>query len=80
MEVRSQVMREGARCVPSPTLNDCADRAARELALLPQGSHRLVNPHLYKVSISQGLNTLRLKLVSRIQNRYAAGQTDGDAT
>lgn len=80
MEVRSQVMREGVRCAPSPSLNDCADRAARELALLPQGCHRLVNPHLYKVSISQGLNTLRLKLVSRIQNRYAAGQTDGDTT
>lgn len=74
VEVRGPVMREGVRCAPSPTLDACADRTAHELSLLPQGCHRLVNPHLYKVSISQGLNTLRLKLMSRIQERYAMGQ------
>ncbi|BCG47034.1 Nicotinate phosphoribosyltransferase [Citrifermentans bremense] len=78
VEVRSMVMREGVRCAPSPTLDACADLASRELSLLPQGCHRLVNPHLYKVSISQGLNTLRLKLMSQIQDRYATEQHAGD--
>ena len=70
-ELGSAVMKGGVRCAPSPTLEASADRAARELGLLPEGCHRLVNPHLYKVSISQGVNTLRLRLMTQIQNRYS---------
>ena len=70
-EVRSLVMGDGARCAPSPTLEASAERASHELSRLPEGCHRLVNPHLYKVSISQELNTLRLRLMTQIQNRYS---------
>jgi len=70
-DVRSLVMRDGVRCAASPTLDASAERAAHELSRLPEGCHRLVNPHLYKVSISQGLNTLRLRLMTLIQNRYS---------
>ena len=72
VEQRSRVMERGARCAPSPTLESSADRAAQELSRLPEGCHRLVNPHIYKVSISSGLNALRLRLMTQIQGRYSA--------
>lgn len=75
VEVRSVVMENGVRCAPSPSLEESARRAAEELSRLPEGCHRLVNPHLYKVSISSGVNTLRLRLMTQIQNRYADAET-----
>ena len=65
-------MKEGMRCAQAPSLEEAADRAESELSRLPDGCLRLVNPHLYKVSITQGVNTLRLKLMTQIQNRYCA--------
>ncbi|MBU5636292.1 nicotinate phosphoribosyltransferase [Geomonas sp. Red69] len=70
VDLRRKVMEKGKRCVPTPDLESCADLAAEQLKLLPEGSLRLVNPHTYKVSISSGVNTLRLKLMNRIQNKY----------
>ncbi|WP_224962300.1 nicotinate phosphoribosyltransferase [Geomonas subterranea] len=70
VELRSMVMRDGARCVPTPDLDRSADLASQQLQLLPDGCLRLVNPHIYKVSISSGLNTLRLKLMNHIQSKY----------
>ncbi|QXE92154.1 nicotinate phosphoribosyltransferase [Geomonas subterranea] len=70
VELRSMVMRDGARCVPTPDLERSADLASQQLQLLPDGCLRLVNPHIYKVSISSGLNTLRLKLMNHIQSKY----------
>ena len=70
IELRSRVMEGGVRCLNTPTLAECAELSARELALLPDGCHRLVNPHVYKVSISAGLNELRLKLITEVQGKY----------
>ncbi|MCM0083613.1 nicotinate phosphoribosyltransferase [Geomonas sp. Red32] len=69
-EVRSQVMSHGARTAPSPTLNQSADRCAEELRRLPEGCQRLVNPHIYKVSLSTGLNELRLEMMAEVQSRF----------
>ena len=63
-------MERGARCAPSPSLASCADLCARELERLPAGCHRLVNPHVYKVSLSYGLNKLRLKLMAEVKHRF----------
>lgn len=71
VDLRAKVMENGVRCAPSPSLESCADLAREQLQLLPEGCHRLVNPHLYKVSISSGINTLRLKLITQIQGKYA---------
>ena len=72
VEVRNRVMEQGARCAAAPTLDSSAERAVQELSRLPEGCHRLVNPHIYKVSISSGLNALRLRLMTQIQGRYSA--------
>jgi nicotinate phosphoribosyltransferase len=71
VELRSVVMENGVACAPSPTLEASAKLSADQLQRLPAGCHRLVNPHIYKVSISAGLNRLRLKLMAEVQSRYA---------
>lgn len=71
IELRSRVMEQGQRCLPPPTLLSSADRCAQELNRLPDGCHRFVNPHAYKVSISAGVNKLRLKLLTQIQSRFS---------
>jgi len=70
-DLRSRVMAHGVRCAPPPTLESSADRAVQELGRLPEGCLRLVNPHIYKVSISSGLNDLRQRLMTEIQSRYS---------
>ena len=70
VDLRGKVMENGVRCAPSPSLESSADLAKQQLKLLPEGCLRLVNPHIYKVSISSGVNTLRLKLINQIQSKY----------
>ncbi|MBU5612354.1 nicotinate phosphoribosyltransferase [Geomonas azotofigens] len=70
VDMRRPVMKSGARCAPAPDLDSSADLACEQLKLLPEGCLRLVNPHIYKVSISSGVNTLRLKLMNQIQGKY----------
>jgi nicotinate phosphoribosyltransferase len=65
------VMQDGMRLAPAPSLSSAADLCARELSRLPAGCLRLVNPHIYKVSISEGLNELRLRLMDQVQSRLS---------
>jgi nicotinate phosphoribosyltransferase len=71
-ELRALVMENGVRVAPTPSLSSAADRCADDLSRLPAGCLRLVNPHTYKVSISEGLNALRLKLMDEVQSRLGA--------
>jgi len=74
VELRSRVMQGGVRCAPAATLEMAAERGARDLSLLPEGCLRLFNPHVYKVSISAGLNALRLRLIGEVQDHYQHGR------
>jgi len=74
VELRSRVMEGGSRCAPAATLEMAAQRSACDLSLLPEGCQRLINPHVYKVSISAGLNELRLRLISQVQDHYQKGR------
>ena len=62
-------MEGGVRCGEEESLEEMADRSLREIALLPEGCERLVNPHRYKVSVSRRLLTLREELLARINNQ-----------
>jgi len=68
--LRSVVMDKGKLTAPSPPLDEMADRCACQLDRLPQGCLRHVNPHVYKVSISEGLNNLRNRLIDEVQKGY----------
>ena len=70
VELRSQVMEHGVRCAPAETLEAAADRSAQQLRQLPEGCQRLINPHVYKVSISAGLNQLRLRLIAEVKGNF----------
>jgi nicotinate phosphoribosyltransferase len=47
-----------------------ADRAEGQLARLPLGCLRFINPHRYKVSLSSGLNEMRLRLAEEVRHGY----------
>jgi nicotinate phosphoribosyltransferase len=70
-DMRSLVMSGGKR-VPGPVenLDRMADRSAAQLKALPSGCLRFINPHRYKVSISTGLNELRLRLAEEVRKGY----------
>lgn len=62
-DLRRVVMEEGRRTVANEPLGAMTARSQRELALLPQGCQRFINPHRYKVSVSPRLNDLRCRLI-----------------
>lgn len=66
MDIRRVVMDGGEVCVPSPSLDEMADHAAAQLRLVPDGTLRFENPHLYKVSISPKLNDMRTRLIEEV--------------
>lgn len=69
-ELREVVMDGGKRTLPPHTLDAMADRCAEQIRRLPQGCLRHINPHIYKVSISRGLNELRNRLIEEVEEGY----------
>lgn len=69
--LHQRVMEAGQVLIPPCNLDEAAERCARQLGKLPAGSLRLTNPHLYKVSITQGLHDLRSQLM---QSYHARGR------
>ncbi|MEJ2199887.1 MAG: nicotinate phosphoribosyltransferase [Desulfuromonadaceae bacterium] len=67
-EVRMLVMAEGEIVTDLPPLEVCAQRCAAQMECLPEGILRLYNPHVYKVSLSPGLQALREKLLLRYES------------
>lgn len=70
VELRSRVMENGKRCLPPASLDLGAKRSQEELGRLPDGCRRLINPHVYKVSLSAGLNDLRLRLIAEVKEKF----------
>ena len=64
LDLRQVVMANGVRTTVPETLEIMADRSGNDLARLPQGCLRFINPHRYKVSITGRLNELRNRLIS----------------
>lgn len=63
-DLRRVVMEDGRCLYDREPLEAMAERCRRELALLPTGCLRFINPHRYKVSISAPLNGLRNMLIN----------------
>ena len=66
-DIRRVAMENGEIRCPLPSLDELADRSADQLRRLPEGCLRLINPHLYKVSMSGGLNELRSRLMEQYE-------------
>jgi nicotinate phosphoribosyltransferase len=71
LDLRRVVMADGSRTAAPESLEAMAERTAKELAHLPQGCLRFINPHRYKVSITGRLNELRNRLISEAPGRGA---------
>ncbi len=61
------VMNNGEVVGELSSLEQATERCCQQLLKLPAGSLRLTNPHVYKVSISQGLHDLRSELIERYE-------------
>jgi nicotinate phosphoribosyltransferase len=67
MDIRSLVMSNGNRTERgTPDLDDMADFCAHQIEDLPAGCLRFINPHQYKVSVSEELNELKFKLMEQM--------------
>ena len=62
-DLRQTVMAQGQRVQEPETLSHMAERCRHQLRLLPAGCLRFINPHHYKVSISENLKELRASLL-----------------
>ncbi len=65
------VFADGKRNDGSPDLEELRRRRQHDLARLDSGVRRLVNPHIYHVSLTRGMKDLQRRLVAEL--------TDGDA-
>jgi len=71
-ELRRVVMSGGSRIAPGEPLDAMAKRCRAELSRLPSGCLRLINPHRYKVSISERLKCLQIALIDELGKKGAA--------
>lgn len=59
-----EVYRDGKRTTPSPDLQEMRSRRLADLDHLDAGVRRLVNPHIYHVSLTEKMKALQLKLIA----------------
>jgi nicotinate phosphoribosyltransferase len=58
-----EVFRDGRRAEPSPELSQMRERRIADLDRLDVGVRRLINPHIYHVSLTEQMKQLQLELV-----------------
>ncbi|HPR48045.1 MAG TPA: nicotinate phosphoribosyltransferase [Spirochaetota bacterium] len=64
------VMIQGKRCVPGMNLEKLSERRRIEIDSLDRTYRRFLNPHTYRVSLSNRLKELKTKLINDIQHSY----------
>ena len=68
-ELLVEVYRNGKRTSPSPDLDDMRSRRLADLDNLDVGVRRLVNPHIYHVSLTERMKELQLRLIAEAKGR-----------
>ncbi len=61
----SKVIAKGKVCVVSPTIEDIRQHRSEEISTLDPTFKRLLNPHIYKVSLSRGLKNLKRRMTEK---------------
>ena len=74
-----EVMEEGRRVTPDPSLEDLRRRFRREFACLPQQHKALRSPELYDVRISKELEQLRQRVLRETTAREVGSGGEGKA-
>ena len=70
-DLRTVVMESGRRTRGPVPLRSLARRTHEQLARLPDGCLRFVNPHRYRVALSKRLNEIRLRLIEEARGMDA---------
>jgi nicotinate phosphoribosyltransferase len=68
-ELLVEVFRDGRRTAPSPSLEEMRALRVADLERLDAGVRRLVNPHIYHVSLTDEMKQLQLRLVREARGR-----------
>lgn len=63
-ELHVEALRDGKRVTPAPTLEEMRAHRQADVERLDPGIRRLVNPHIYHVSLTQALWNLKQRLIS----------------
>lgn len=66
----SKVMEQGKRVLPAKTLKECADYCQSRMEKLPMEYKRIINPHVYKVGLSDKLHHERNELIKMYQRKF----------
>ena len=61
-----RVMKDGKRSRELPTLPEIQERTKSQLGCLDETYKRIINPHIYKVSISSKLKGLKQEILKRV--------------
>jgi nicotinate phosphoribosyltransferase len=72
-ELRAIVMENGRRTCGCAPLQALAKRTREEMARLPDGCLRFVNPHRYRVALSRQLHELRIALIEQARREEPLG-------
>ena len=67
----NQVMKDGRICMERPSLKELQDYAAESQSHFHKSYKRLINPHIYKVSLSRKLKDLKHNL--RLESKGIKG-------
>ncbi len=63
------MFRDGKRTGESPDLDEMRARRIEDLDRLDVGVRRLVNPHIYHVSLTEQMKRLQLDLIDRAKGK-----------
>jgi nicotinate phosphoribosyltransferase len=62
----SKKMDHGKICGTLPSLKQIQDSVKENLSKLDYTFRRIINPHIYKVSLSQKLKTLKFRMIDEL--------------
>ncbi len=65
-------MENGKRISPAPELKETQRTSAEKLAAFDKSYKRLINPHIYKVSLSEKLRNLKTELLVKTRTKESA--------
>ena len=66
--LQHKVIEDGRRCVPVHTLEQKKEYYNSTLSHFSPSERRLINPHYYKVDISDDLYNLKMSIINRLVN------------
>lgn len=79
--LHASILEEGQRVYDFPQLEELRDQRASDIARLDPGVRRLLNPHIYHVSLTERLSALKVELMASAQEQgIRRGDDEGVST